>query len=133
MDTPLHKCMTKATTAEGDQMKYGPNWMLSRRATLKVFEDRLECGDWTVPLSDVSEAVLYSIRSTFFIPGYILKIQTPGRTYHFGLNGGSFWKGELPFRVKRKKGKLGYSVFSIIVRAVLFGYLGYLLWGWLLK
>jgi hypothetical protein len=99
--------MTKATAAAGDQMKHGPNWALSRRAILKVFDDRLECGDWKVPFSEISEAKLYSIRSTLFIPGYVLQIQTHEQAYHFGLNWGSFWTKELPFPVKRERGKLG--------------------------
>ena len=112
-------------------MKYGPNWVLSRRGILKVFGDRLECGDWRIPYSDISEAVLYSIRSILFIPGYVLRIQTKDRTYHFGMNWGAFWKGQLPFAVRREKGKLGYSVFSVAVRLLLLGYLGYLLWSWI--
>jgi len=123
--------MTKATAAAGDQMKHGPNWALSRRAILKVFDDRLECGDWKVPFSEISEAMLYSIRSTLFIPGYVLQIQTHEQAYHFGLNWGSFWTKELPFPVKRERGKLGYSPFSIAARIILFCYLGYLLWTWL--
>ncbi|NJK92604.1 MAG: hypothetical protein HC904_12725 [Blastochloris sp.] len=125
--------MTKVTTAEGDQMRYGPNWVISRRGLMRIFRDRLECGNWKIPFSDVSDAVLYSVRSMFFIPGYVLKIQTKDKTYHFGLNWGSFWEGELPFAVKRERGKLGYSVFSIIVRILLFAYLGHLLWTWIIR
>lgn len=130
MQAPLHKCMTKATTAEGDQMQYGPNWVLSRRAILKVFPDRLECGNWTIPYANISDAVLYSIRSTLFIPGYVLKVQTPDKTYHFGLNWGRFWTRELPFPVSREQGKLGYSKYSLLVRIGLLGSVGYLLWTW---
>ncbi|MEM6821482.1 MAG: hypothetical protein AAF558_06030 [Verrucomicrobiota bacterium] len=130
MNKPVHKCMTKATIADGDQMEYGPNWVLSRRGILKVYEDRLECGDWTIPYIGISDAILYSVTSTLFIPGYVLKVSTKERTYHFGLNWNPFWKGELPFPVKREKGKLGYSRFSLIIRFFLVGYLLYLLWNW---
>lgn len=128
MSAPIYKCMTKATTAEGDQMEHGPNWLRSRRARLKVFDDRLECGDWILPFSDIREAVLFRICSTLFIPGYVLRVQTEQRTYHFGLNAGSFWKGELPFAVKRETGKVGHSAFSIVLRVMLLGYLIYLIW-----
>ncbi len=128
----LHKCMTKATTAEGDQRKYGPNWVVSRRGSLKIFDDRLECGDWRIDYTEIKDAVLCSVRSFFLrIPGYILTVETNDRTYHFGLNGwGPFWKGNLPFETRREKGKLGFTWFSIIVRLILFGYIGYLLWQW---
>ena len=130
---PLYQCLTKATTATGDQMKYGPNWVVARRARLKVFPDRLECGDWTIPNEEITEAVLFSIRSLVFIPGYVLRVTTDEATYHFGLNGGAFWKGELPFPVTRKKGSLGYSKLSIAVRVIALGDLVYALWQWLAR
>lgn len=111
-------------------MRYGPNWLLSRRGTLKVFDDHLECGDWCVNYADIREAVLYSVRSNFVIPCYVLKVETAEKQYHFGLNPGKFWKSELPFPVRREKGRLGYSLFSLAVRAVLIGYLLYLGWLW---
>ncbi|MEM6691565.1 MAG: hypothetical protein AAF664_19205 [Planctomycetota bacterium] len=129
----LHQCMTKATTAEGDQRKHGPNWVISRRASLKVFEDRLECGDWLVEFSEIDRAVLYSFRSFIFrIPGHVLTIETDKKTYHFGLNGwGPFWKGSLPFDIERENGKLSFTWFSIIVRAVMTAYIAYVVWRWL--
>lgn len=121
--------MTKATTAEGDQMKYGPNWAFSRRAILKVYEDRFVCRDWTIPYDEIQDATLYSIRSSFFIPGYVLHVRTADRNYHFGLNGNSFWKGELPFAVSREKGKLGYSTISLVVRLAALALLIYAIWS----
>jgi hypothetical protein len=130
MSALLHECMTKATIAEGDQRKYGPSWVTARRTSLKVFDDRLECGDWRIDYHEIKSAVLYSFRTIFLrVPGYILTIETDARTYHFGLNGwGQFWNGSLPFQAKREKGKLRLSVVSIIVRVVLVVSIGYLLW-----
>lgn len=124
--------MTKATTAEGDQRKYGPNWVTSRRGSLKVFADRLECGDWRIDFTEIKDAVLFSFRSFFLrIPGYILTVETEDRTYHFGINGwGRFWKGDLPFDAKRENGKLTFTWFSIIVRVLLVGYIAYVAWQW---
>ncbi|WP_164102269.1 hypothetical protein [Candidatus Laterigemmans baculatus] len=131
MPSLLHRCKTKATIAEGDQMRYGPNWLLSRRGTLKVFDDHLECGDWRVEYEHIREAILYSVRSNFIFPGYVLKVETAEEQYHFGLNSGEFWKCELPFPVRREKGRLGYSLFSLTVRTVVAGYLLYLAWLWI--
>jgi hypothetical protein len=133
MTNPLYSCMAKASSAVGDQLKYGPNWMLARRARLLVFNDRLECGDWRIENTEIKNAVLYSVRQSFVIPGYILKVETENKTYHFGLNYGSFWKGDLPFSVQRENGRLAYSPFSIVLRIAALAYLGYLLWQYLQK
>ncbi len=133
MSELLHKCMTKATTAVGDQRNYGPNWVTSRRGSLKVYDDCLECGDWRIDYPDIKNAVLLSFRSLFLrIPGYLLTVETEDRTYHFGLNGwGQFWKGDLPFEAKRERGKIGMTWFSLILRLILIGYVGYVLWQWI--
>jgi hypothetical protein len=119
--------VTKATRAAGDQLRYGINWALARRAKLKLFSDHLECGNWRVEYREIDSAVLYSIRTNLIIPGYVLKIQTPKQTYHFGLYRGRFWKGELPFPVVREKGKLRYSWLSLIPRFFLLSYVIYLI------
>lgn len=110
-------------------------FVTSRRGSLRIFDDHLECGDWRIDYSDIRNAVLYSFRSVFLrIPGYILTVETSEQTYHFGLNGwGNFWMGDLPFAVKREKGKLGFTWFSILVRLVLLGFIGYMVWKWMVK
>jgi len=128
MTKPLYSCRTKATTAEGDQLKYGPNWLLARRGRLSVFSDRLECGDWRIKKEEIKRAVLYSVRQSLVIPGFVLKVETEGRTYHFGLNYSAYWKSELPFTVEREKGQLALSRFSLVFRLVALGILGYFLW-----
>ena len=133
MENLLHKCMTKATTAEGDQMKFGPNWVIAKRGMLKVFEDRIECGQCIIPNKEKKEATMYSIRSNFIIPEFVLKLLTEERAYHFVLNSGKFCKGELPFPVKREKEKLTYSKFSLVIRVALVAYLCYFLWKEFLK
>ena len=130
MPTLLHKCMTKATTAAGDQAKYGPNWLLARRALLKVFDDHIECRDWRIDYANIRAATLRPFPSILGT-GYILAIETPGAMYHFGLNPGKFWKKELPFAVTRlEKARLRYSLFSLVMRLILIGCIGYLVWKW---
>ncbi len=131
MDQPLHSCMTKAVIADGDQLRTGPKWITSRRGRLKVYSDRLECGDWTIRYDDISEAVLSSFRSPILrIPGYVLAVRTHNDTYHFGLNGWRYWKGDLPFPVTRQQTRLKMSSISILARAVLIGYTVYFVWRW---
>ncbi len=129
----LYRCFTKATISTGDQRQYGPRWVTSRRALLRVYDDRLECGNWMIPYAGMTDAVLYSFRSSFLrIPGYVLTVTTPEKTYHFGLNGwGKFWNGELPFPVRREQGQLKFSGFSIALRILLLVYLLYALGTWL--
>ena len=92
----IHSCMTKAVVGDGDQLECGPQWITSRRARLKLFDSHLECGDWSIPYDQIREAVLSSFNSPILrIPGYILAVRTDSKTYHFGLNGGQYWRGEL--------------------------------------
>ena len=122
--TLLHKCMTKATTAEGDALRHSQNWLVSRRATLQVWSDRLVCGDSIIPYSTIVDAVLFSTRQ-MLIPCYILRVRTADRTYQFGLNPGRYWSSELPFPVRREKARLGYSPFSVALRVFIGAYLVY--------
>ena len=115
---PIYSCMTKGVRGAPEEFEYGLKWITSRRAFLKVFEDRLECGDWNVSYSAIEEAELFQTRSGI-IPCFILKARTADNTFQFGLNGNKFWKGDLPFEVKRTKGRLEYSVFSICLRIAL--------------
>ena len=127
MAKPLHRCMTKTTTAEGDCVRHSLNWVLSRRGILEIGTDALACGDWRIPYSEIDDAVLYSVRQ-MLIPGYVLLIRSQGVVYQFGLNWGRFWSGEMPFPVRRESARLGYSWYSIAVRVALLGLVVYWLW-----
>jgi len=132
MEQPLHTCMTKAVIGDGDQLRTGPKWITSRRGRLKLYSDRLECGDWAIQYDDIREAVLSSFRSPILrIPGYVLAVRTDTNTYHFGLNGRRYWKGNLPFPATRQQAKLKMSPISILARAVLIGYAIYFVWRWI--
>jgi hypothetical protein len=91
--------MTKATTAEGDDIRRSLSWVLSRRGILQVKTDSLVCGSWTIPYSEISEAVLFSLRGVVF-PGYVLRVKSGNQIYQFGLNPGRFWRGDLPFETR---------------------------------
>ena len=118
--------MTKATTAEGENLRCSLNWIVARRAMLKVMPDALVCGDWRIPYDKIDEAVLSSIWSIF--PGFLLRVRVAGTIYQFGLNWNSYWKKKLPFTVTREKGKLKLSAFSISIRVFVLTYVAYMLW-----
>jgi len=124
----LHRCMTKVTTAEGDDIRYSLNWVISRRGILQVYSDRLVCGDWVIPYDEMDEAVLIRTRQ-MLIPCYVLRVKSKGRIYQFGLNPGRFWVGPLPFPVERTSAKLSYSWFSIGLRVAIVVGIGYLVWS----
>jgi hypothetical protein len=123
----LHQYMAKATTAEGDDIRYSHNWVMSRRGILRVTTEGLECGNWYISYSDIQEAVLFSTRQ-MFIPGYVLRVRTNSQIYQFGLNPGAFWKGDLPFPVQRERIRLKYSPFSILVRLLWLAAMAYFIW-----
>jgi len=123
----LHSCMTKATTAEGDDIRHSQNWLTSRRGKLNVMSDSLVCGDWRIPYNEIDEAVLFRT-SQMFIPCYVLRVKSNGVVYQFGLNPGRFWKGDLPFPVRREKVRFRFSPFSIVGRIVLVLTLAYWIW-----
>ena len=125
--------MTKAIIAEGDQMEAGPKWMASRRAILRVFDDHLECGNWTIAYEDILDSRLASFRTPVLrFPGYVLSVRTEEHTYHFGLNGtGKFWQGNLPFPVDRIESRLRLSWISLAARIMVAIGIGILLWRWL--
>ena len=119
--------MTKATAAEGDDVRRLQNWLLSRGGILVVGTDSLACGNWRVPYDVIDEAVLFRVRH-MFIPGYVLRIKTRDTTYQFGLNWGRFWSRELPFPVRRERARLGFSWYSLAVRVALLGVFASMLW-----
>lgn len=129
MTVLLHQCMTKAVISQGDQLECGPKWITSRRTLLKLFDDHLECGDWTVPYEEIRNAILSSFRTPILrLPGFVLAVRTDANTYHFGLNHGDFWNGELPFAVERRKTTLRLSLVSVLARVAVISGILCLLW-----
>ena len=123
----VHQCLTKATTAEGEELRYSHNWVVSRRAMLEVWSDRLVCGDWTIPYDSITKAVLVTV-PLLFRSCHVLQIDTAGKSYQFGLRATGFWAGALPFPVTREKGRLGYSAISIVARVIIVACLIYFIW-----
>lgn len=85
-----------------------------------VMPSALVCGNWQIPYDQIDEAVLFFTWNV--LPGFTLRVKSNGMIYQFGVRSNPFWKKEMPFPVARKKGKLGYSAYSIIVRAILLGW-----------
>ena len=80
-----YKCFCKATNREKGDPRYSHNWVAARRAFLKVYDDRIECGDWTIPYDEMERVHRFRIRS-FLIPSSVLQVITKHATYQFGVN-----------------------------------------------
>jgi hypothetical protein len=129
-DEILYSCCAKATADEGDGFRRSQNWLLARRAKLYITRSELRCGNWRIPYEQIRDAVLFSFRGSYFIPGYVLKVDTGVATYQFGVNSwGRFWRNDLPFPVRRESGRLAYSPFSVALRLAALSYLAYWVWS----
>lgn len=107
------------TTTSNQDIKHGVNWATSRRAVLLLTDKNLVCGNWTIPLENISTAVLVSF-STILGKGQVLKIETKDAAhYQFGMMRNTAWEnqGVLPLSVK--KGKVGYTLISVLARVFL--------------
>ena len=127
METPLYRCWTKATNRESGSPRRSWSWAISRRAWFKVFRDRVECGDWTVPLDSIRRAVVYRGRS-LLLSVRVLQLEAESGTYQFGFNPWVKIEAHLPFETERQKVRLGHSVFSVVARVVVAAYVAYWLW-----
>ena len=93
----------------------------------KVYEDRIECGSWNIPFSEVESAHFYKAKQ-MFIPVKVLQLVTVKGKYQFAFNPWANPFKHLGIEYKQSEIKLVYSTYSIVIRVFLAAYLGYLLW-----
>lgn len=129
MAEPTYQCWVKATDGEQGPPRYSASWLVARRARFKVFSDRVECGDWIIRSSEVQDAVLFEARQ-WFIPVFVLSLQTAAKTYQFGFNPWVRIGSHLPFAFRSERVQLRYSAFSIGIRLLAGVYLAYRAWEW---
>ena len=128
MRKPLYECMTKGLAGEEPgQIVRSQKWVVSRRGTLEIYDDRVVCGDWNVPFSLATDIVLYK-GWQFPFPLKVLELVVLDKAYQFGINGWCRPEPHLPEGYRTEKLKMQLSPFSIAARAVAFGLAGYGLW-----
>ena len=88
---------------------------MSRRAWLKVFDDRVECGSWSIPCESIQDAVVYQLRWLFFPVG-VLYLELADESYQFGVNPWAKPWNHLPVPVRTEQAILGWSTFSVVIR-----------------
>ena len=123
--TPSYRCWTKATDGERGPPRYSANWAIARRGWFKVFPDRVECGDWSIPASNVVAATLFHTRQ-WLLPVTVLSVETAGGSYQFGFNPWVRVSAHLPFPHQHEHVTLRYSTFSVAVRVALIAYIAYI-------
>jgi len=105
-------------TTSNDEVKYGTNWINSQRAVLMLTNNRIISGKWEIDLGNISKINLIKI-SSIFGSGQVLKIETKDdKHYQFGMQINPDWVNQQTIPLNFEKGKIKYSVFSIIIRLI---------------
>lgn len=122
---------TKARKFDKDaEVGYEAGWVIARRGTLILTSEKLVCGSWDIPLSTINNAVLLRIK-LLFGKALVLKISTTNNDhYQFGLQYDPAWERQTALRLTVEDGKLKYSVFSIVLRAIFIIWLVWLAIRW---
>ncbi len=123
-----YKCFCKATNHEVREPRYSNNWLAARRGIFKVYDDRVECGDWIIPYSEIEHAHIYRTKQMFIHVNVLQLISATG-TYQFGFNPWANPFKYLGVKCDESEVKLGYSVFSVVFRVLLVLCLGYWVWN----
>jgi len=113
----VHKSLVKARKSSSPTVAPSGGWLFVRRARLKVTEEGLICGDWEIPYSEIEEAVLRSY-SFLWTKSYLLRLRAKDAQYEFGISPSKFWKGEIPFPIKRENSGAAGWVGNIIRIAI---------------
>ncbi|MFH1778572.1 MAG: hypothetical protein ABH847_00870 [Candidatus Omnitrophota bacterium] len=112
-------------------VQYGFGWIISRRSALILTEEKLLCGNWVIPLSDIQKASMLKFRSTFS-KGLVLKISTKNnKHYQFGLTYDPIWENQKILQFEIDTQKIKYSWLSIIVRIIVIIWLISLIIKWI--
>lgn len=126
---PLYKCWTKATNREIGEPRYSVNWIIARRGQFKISENELGCGNWKIPFNEVEKVTVYKIKTFLGVCKFLHITTREGANYQFAFNPWAKPLQYLPLKdIEEKEAKLGYSMFSIVVRiSILIVFARYLL------
>ena len=99
--------------------------MTSQRAVLMLTNKNIICGKWIVPLDIIRTAKLTKI-SSLFGNGQVLTIETKdNKNYQFGMQINPEWINQDALPLELEKGNIKNSLFSIILRIIILGYIVY--------
>lgn len=90
----------------------GRHWRYARRRKVVVHDDRITCGDWTIPFASVVEATSQGVEGAYW-DGRALCIRClDGAVYQIGLTDRCRCFDQLPFPVRTIPGRLYEGVMS---------------------
>ncbi|OYU97396.1 MAG: hypothetical protein CFE21_03640 [Bacteroidetes bacterium B1(2017)] len=117
-------------TSTNEDIRRGLDWVTSQRAVVLLTDQKIVCGNWIIPLDTISKAELVKINSLIGA-GQVLKVQTKeAKNYQFGMPLNPVWTSQQQLPLTLEKGDVKHSVFSILVRLFLVGYLLYWIYDW---
>jgi hypothetical protein len=115
-------------TSSDKQIERGLDWVTSQRAVVLLTDKNLVCGQWTIPLNEITSTKLIKINSLFG-GGQVLSVQTAdNRNFQFGMQVNSEWTNQQVLPLTAENGKVKNSPFSIALRLFLIGYLIYIIY-----
>lgn len=115
---------TKGRQTGSSVVQRGADWITAYRGALIVTPEALVAGQWRIPVASIQEARLLKVRG-----GYVLTVNPEGLPiFQFGLTPDPRWESSLPFPVTVEAGRIGYSLFSILLRVGLLLSILFLLW-----
>jgi hypothetical protein len=120
--------MTKGTKREDSEPRYSQNWVFARRGSFSIYDEKIICGDWIILFKDIKKLIIYRTKQ-FFMNVTVLHFITEKENYQFGFNPWAYpEKYLMKLKPEEEAVKLKYSLFSIILRIIIFvGLLVYLI------
>jgi hypothetical protein len=130
----LHECRASRITAPWDERTIHEfnlatlktDWWQATQGTLRIMPEVLAFDDWSLPYSEIDDAVVTLIRG--IVPSYVIRIKSGHQSYQFSV-AGSYFGGDFPFPARRTTVK-GFTWSDLLVRVLpVLALLGYLLWS----
>lgn len=123
----LYSCFCKAAQCDPGEPKISKNWFFARRSWFRVFDDRVECGNWSFPFSEVTKATVYKTKQWPFTH-HILQLEIGDRCVHFGF---FIWANpikHLRLDIESRNATLKTHPATILFRVVFVSVLAYEIW-----
>lgn len=127
LQAPRYSCFCRGTDKETGEPRTSLNWVFSRRAMFRIFDDRIECGDWTIPFSDVQTAILYKTKQ-WPLTHDILHFETRDKSFQFNFPLWAKPAKYLNLELPEKAVKLKQDPITILIRLAVVGYIAYEIW-----
>jgi hypothetical protein len=112
--------MTKGTKREASEPRHSQNWVLARRGSFRIYDEKIVCGDWIIPFKDIKKLTIYKTKQ-LFMNVTVLHFATENGNYQFGFNPWAHPEKHLMnLKPEEEVVKLKFSLFSVILRIIIF-------------